>query len=295
MKPQVSSNGDRKPKGSALIVALALIALLASISAVLVSEMTTRAKHVEVDLEDIKAFEAAEAGIDAALFDINSSDTYNPWVEANPTVPPNQTPSAVKPPLSKPYARRVSKGVLPNSQDPAVIGSAIPLIAPETQRPIRVHVARRADGTKPGCLGTSAWMPSHDLDKNGRPTWRSIPMTNSNGEQLKYSSGPNAGKPRYCEDGIVPQALGSVAFFTYAIDWYHDGIDNDADGVVDDRNERNKYTVYSTGIHRGIMQSGVTESGKVVTVEVIVQALDKDRFEFEPSPLRIPIAPRRNP
>ena len=84
------------------------------------------------------------------------------------------------------------------------------------------------------------------------------------------------GDPRFCEDNIVPQALGNVAFFTYAVDWFHDGEDNDGDGTIDDRNERNKYTVYSTGIHRGLQQSGATEPGRVVSLEIMVQALDKD-------------------
>src|SRR5438045_3571664 len=57
----------RSPRGSALIVAAALILLLASLSAVLMNEMVTRSLRTEVAEEDLLAFEAAEAGVDAAI------------------------------------------------------------------------------------------------------------------------------------------------------------------------------------------------------------------------------------
>jgi len=155
---------------------------------------------------------------------------------------------------------------------------------------------------KPGCLGTSNWIPptyvnnvrtadGDDVDGNNRPTWRSQPIKNTSGNTMTFANG----NLRYCEANIQPQALGNVAFFTYAIDWFHDGIDNNGDGQVDDRNERNKYTVYSTGIHRGITRSGVTEAGKVVTIEVNVQAMDRDFEQLPNGALELQIKPRGGP
>lgn len=292
--------GNTQPRGTALIVALALVALLASISSVLMSEMSTRAKHVEVDLEDIKAFEAAEAGIDAALNDINSSPVYQPYMTG---------PAVVLNGISQPGpdATRTSNGQLnPDGSLSAGNTSGIPLVGQTSGKPLTVHVFRKADGTKPGCIGTSNWIPptfddndvrltdGDDFDGNNRPTWRSQQLTNAAGALQTF---PN-GKPRYCEDHIVPQALGNVAFFTYAVDWFHDGRDNDGDqralhhGLKDDRNERNKYTIYSTGIHRGVTQGGVTEAGRVVTIEVNVQALDRDFEQLPNGALELQIRPR---
>lgn len=275
--------GNTQPRGSALIVALALVALLASLSSVLMTEMTTRAKHVEVDLEDIKAFEAAEAGIDAALNDINSSPVYQPYM-----APPAIVVKGVSQPQSN--ARRVSNGELTTSGS-LMSGNTygVPLVGPDSGKPLTVHIARKADGTKPGNLGTSNWnATANDIDGNNRPTWRSLQLRSSSGAQQFFANG----SVRYCEDNIVPQSLGNVAFFTYAVDWFHDGIDNDGDGNSDDRNERNKYTIYSTGIHRGITQGGVTEAGRVVTVEVNVQALDRDFEQLPSGALEIQIKPR---
>lgn len=269
-------NSDSSPRGSALIVALAIVLLLASISTVLMMEMSNRAKRVEVDLEDIKAFEAAEAGIDAALNDINTSPVYQPNLAATFQDNPN--------------ASRTSSGVLDANGKP-VTSTGFPFISPKAKKPITVHVAKKSptrcdpDCLKPGCLGTSQWTVANDLDGNKRPTWRSQPLRDATNKVLKFTSGPMAGQPRYCEDNIVPQALGNVAFFTYSIDWFHDGVDTDGDGFVDNHTERNKYTVFSTGIHRGLVQSGVSEAGKVVTIEVMVQALDKDTEVIPGGPL----------
>lgn len=279
--------GNTQPRGTALIVALALVALLASISSVLMSEMSIRAKHVEVDLEDIKAFEAAEAGIDAALNDINSSPVYQPYMSSVDQSPPYKVNGIVQP---RPYAPRTSNGQLTSSGSLAPGNTyGMPLVGQTSGIALTVHVAQKPDGTKPGCLGTSSWNKlTDDLDGNGRPTWRSQQLLDNGGNALTFPSG----NPRYCEDHITPQALGNVAFFTYTVDWFHDGKDNDGDNVIDDRNERNKYTIYSTGIHRGLTQGGVTGAGKVVTIEVNVQALDSDILPFQPKAVEIQIKPR---
>jgi Tfp pilus assembly protein PilX len=302
------NGNEKRPAGNALIIALTIVALLASFASVLVSEMMLRAKRVEIDLEDIKAFEAAEAGIDAALNDINSSPVYQPYMEVSATYPLETQANGTTIPNRN--APRTSNGVLNTVDGSLTSGNTIGarLISPwydssDKPKPINVHVARKADGNKPGCIGTSAWVAptyvngvrtsdGNDIDGNNRPTWRSQAMRNSSGNVLKYSSGPNSGHDRFCEDNITPLSLGNVAYFTYAIDWFHDGVDNDNDGHADDRNERNKYTIYSTGIHRGIQQSGVTESGRIVTIEVNVQSLDRDNNLPDSGPFIVPIHPR---
>lgn len=292
MSTALKRNGYSNARGTALIVAIAIVLLLASISMVLVTEMTLRSNRVQVDLEDIKAFEAAEAGMDAALFDINSAPVYQPYMSDSTLV----------------WRAAACDGKENSSFLISYPASPNRLVSPTILKPITVHILERYDnnaippflGKRPGCLGTSKWDPAtDDLDGNGRPTWRATPMVAKNGSILTYSDGT----PRYCEDGlnkgmnhIVPQALGSVAFFTYAVDWFHDNVNNQGDSAVppsgaskDRRAERNKYTVYSTGIHLGRLKSGVTTSGKVVTIEAMVEALDKDGNPMDPAALEIQI------
>src|SRR6185295_15705733 len=60
------------PRGTALIVAMVIVLLLSGLSASLLMEMTTRSERTEVDAEDVKSFEAAEAGLDAAIRNLNT-------------------------------------------------------------------------------------------------------------------------------------------------------------------------------------------------------------------------------
>jgi hypothetical protein len=282
MSPEAEVKTRAHPRGTALVLAMTLIILLGSFAAVLVSEMDMRSDLVEVDLEDMKAFEAAEAGIDAALADINLSPAYQPRMTG--AVAGNPAGSA---------ERRASWGIQPNptAQDPLCPAGSTPLKAPDPKPyPIYVHVRQRADGTKPGCLGTSDWTPNNDYNLDGRPTWKSVAFRN-----LKTPSDPNY---YFCEPHVVPQILGDAAFFTYAIDWFHDGVDNDRDGfgpggasVADNRAERNKYTVYATGIHVGRFRNGITEAGRVVTLEVNVQAMDDELFPFPSAALEVQVEP----
>jgi len=291
MTGRAQQNGSNRPEGSALIVALAIVLLLASVSTVVVMEMSTRARNVEVDLEDIKAFEAAEAGIDAALHDINSAVVYQPKMyDAAMT---RRDPNCL--------GQLNADGSMPAYSGYALVG-------PNSGKPITVHVARKASTncdpncSRPGCLGTSLWTAADDLDGNGRPTWSSQPLNEMDAYHHVIRDGHGnphklhhlSGALRYCEDHIVPQSLGNVAFFTYAVNWFHNGVDDDNDGVVDGHAERNKYTIYSTGIHRGLVQSGVTEAGKAVTIEVIVEAMDKDFEQLPHGALEVQINPRPN-
>lgn len=231
-----------QPRGTALIVAMVIVLLLASLSTVLMSEMLTHSMRVEVQQEDMLAFEAAEAGIDAAINDINQS----------PVIPLVINGVAIK----------TANGI-----------------------PIAVH----NPATRPGCLGTKNWNPAtDDLLPNvrsagyvPRPTWKAVATAPVSG-----------GEPIFNDPNITPQSLGDVAFFTYAIDWRNDTIDNDGNGQVDDVNERNKYTIYSTGIHRGMLKAGVTEAGRIISIQVVVQAKDKDIPAIPNGPLELQIKPR---
>src|SRR4029079_16797729 len=109
----------------------------------------------------------------------------------------------------------------------ATPSGGVALVGLTSGKPPTVHVSRRADGTRPGCLGTSGlttatnWVPptinasgtrtadGDDIDRHNRPTWRSVQMKDSSGNGLNFSSG----RARYCEDHINPLALGNVAFF----------------------------------------------------------------------------------
>ena len=275
MSPEAEVRTGAHPRGTALVLAMTLIILLGSFAAVLVSEMDVRSDLVEVDLEDMKAFEAAEAGIDAALADINRASVYQPRMTGlgAGTVP-------------GPAERRASWGGFPSptTQDPLCPSGSTPLISPEPSKlPMYVHVRQNADGTKPGCIGTSGWTPNNDYNLDGRPTWKSVAFKNQ-----KNLSDPNL---YFCEPNVVPQILGDAAFFTYAVDWFHDLADNDGDGVADNRAERNKYTIYSTGIHVGRWRNGITEAGRVVTLEVNVQAMDDEEFPFPSAALEMQVKP----
>jgi hypothetical protein len=235
-----------EPRGGALIVAMVIVLMLAGMSAVLMSEIHTRSLRFEVNLEDIKAFEAAEAGIDAALNDINRSAVEQPEI------------------------------------------NGVPLVSPDG-KPVTVHVQMLPDGRRPGCLGTKDWEanPDNDWNNDGKPNWKSTAIRETKDGTGKIMA------TYFHEPGIVPQVIGDVAFFTYAVDWLHDGVDNNGNGQIDDATERNKYTVYSTGIHKGIAKSGVTEEGTVVTVEVILQASDMDIPALPGAALELQVAPRK--
>lgn len=239
----MSLHSSNQPRGTALIIAMVIVLLLASLSTVLMSEMLTHSERVEVQQEDMLAFEAAEAGVDAAINDINQSPVI-----------------------------------------PLVINGAV--VKTANGIPIAVH----DPANRPGCLGTKKWNPvTDDLLPGGfrsasyvaRPTWKAVATTPSNG-----------GEPIMNEPNITPQSLGDVAFFTYAVDWRTDGIDNDGNGQVDDVSERNKYTIYSTGIHRGMLKAGVTEAGRIISIQVVVQAKDKDIPAIPNGPLELQIKPR---
>ena len=68
---------------------------------------------------------------------------------------------------------------------------------------------------------------------------------------------------------------GDVRYFTYAVPWKTDGIDNDGNGIVDDDPEKDWYTIWSTGF-----SNPATPQGKFTTVEMIGRRLPVD-FNIE--------------
>jgi hypothetical protein len=320
MLPQPPLSEPRSRKGTALIVALALIMMLASMATVLMNEMHTRSHHVEVDLEDIKAFEAAEAGVDAAISDINRMRMLQLVTAGGTVLSPDGRPVRV--------------------HDPTI------------------HTDDKGNNVKAGCLGTVNWNVPLGTDRKDdllpinlpkgayipRPTWQSSAALDDAGDILYVN-----GQQVFHDPNIVPQQLGDVAFFTYAIDWLWDGLDNDGyarpgiifgagagdgcsaehpyslqpspyrndgrdqnnNGKVDcaivsdaleikdvnevDLGERNKYTIYSTGIHKGLLRDGATREGRVVTIEVVVQAGDVDLPLIDTGPLQLQVRPKWMP
>jgi len=252
-----------QPRGSALIIAMSVILLLAGLSAALVSTIQTRSLRVQVDLEDLKAFEAAEAGIDAALDDINRAQAVQIMLPAATHANPSPTGQTAQ--------------FSPDSR---------PMCEHEWSTAMKGSVFKNS----PGCLGTEYWRPA--LDDNmvpvprpanyvPRPRWPSPPVIN--GQNVPV------------QNNITPVQMGDVFFFTYTVAWLHDGIDNNGDGAIDDITERNKYTIYSTGVHKGLSRTGVTTEGKVVTVEVVTEALDMDSIPLPNAGLEMQVPPNPAP
>lgn len=276
-----------RAKGSALIVAMAIVVLLASMCVVLLNEMRTRSTRAQVELEDIKAFEAAEAGVDAAIQDINSTRTVPLMINGKVVLSPDKHPINVHDP----------------SLQPGCLGTRT-----QTDPGTGTVVAGSRDWKPPSPRNSTSNL-GDDIYPIGprpvnyipRPNWLNQPMLDASGNMMTDA----AGNPRFHEDGIVPVSLGDVAFYTYTIDWLWDGIDNnvngrgadlDGDGQVTgmeiDPTERNKYTIFSTGIHRGLVKAGVTEEGRVITVEVNIQAIDSSQPVLPTGPLEQQIKPK---
>jgi hypothetical protein len=327
------AQSETQPKGSALIIAMVIVLLLGSLSAVLMNEMVTRAYRIEVDQEDLLAFEAAESGIDAAINDINSS-MVEPLRSTDPAT------------LDQPITDKGNHPVYvhcyyDSSENDGGPGSCkVP------------YTGFTGNRYKPGCLGTLNWTPPGPITSAGappvnpctsgawlnafpykangnanssyawnddrmytatrspdyvaRPRWKSVAVTDKNGQLTTHD--PN----------IVPVSLGDLAFFTYAIDWFHDKRDNSyplqnypagltypqknggplsgatfGDHTKDQLTERNMYTIYSTGIHNpGSVKTGIKTDGFTVTIEVVVEATDFGSPFFNTGPLEFFVQPR---
>lgn len=74
-----------------------------------------------------------------------------------------------------------------------------------------------------GCLGTSAWIPgSHDWNGNGRPD--------------------------FGEPNVTEISLGTSRYFTHAVNWFTDGVDNDGLNGPDDAGEEGYFTIVAAGV-----------------------------------------------
>src|ERR1041385_8994686 len=91
---------QNQPRGNAILIAMILVLLLAGMSVVLSNQMLERSMRTRIAEEDLLAFEAAEAGIDAAVNDINQSPTV-PLVQ-DQSDPPYFTVNMSGPPYNKP-------------------------------------------------------------------------------------------------------------------------------------------------------------------------------------------------
>jgi hypothetical protein len=314
-----------QPRGSAVIIAMVLVLLFAGLSVVLMNEMISRSLRVQIAEEDLLAFEAAEAGIDAAVNDINQSQTVRLLVDgSNPPVFTTDLAPGVPPTWPAPtgaWQQVYSNDNLSGSGD---LG----------HHPIYVHqwfydpngkwgAVDPTTWVRPGCLGTRFWKPGTSTQESSllkvpglvycsptnanftprdnlipsgplgsdyisRPMWKSVPTATFG------ASNALTGTPMAHEDYITPLCLGDTAFFSYAIDWLHDGRNNCPFAsypagmqTVDDASERNKYTVYSTGIHLGQRRAGISEYGTTVTVEVTLNARDYNSPVAQTGPLEI--------
>lgn len=210
---------SRHPRGTALIVAMAIVMILAGLSAVLMNEVRTRSFRTEVNSEDVKSFEAAEAGIDAALrslntdgngcvglgwTDVDGDGKITLWEQAGG---PND--GRFKPVANSGYAKW---GGMPNGD-----------------------ILR--DGKYWSEVDAAFMAP------------RGLPVQ----DKYRQNGGQVFNLPRAQpqEFNFYRHAVtfGDVRFFTYVIPWDNDGVGNDGNGVMDenDAGETDWFTIYSTG------------------------------------------------
>jgi hypothetical protein len=232
-----------RPRGTALIVSMALVMVLAGLAAVLLNEMRTRAQRSEVDGEDVKAFEAAEAGMDAALRNLNTGGngcTGLGWSDVK-----------VRPVY-------MSSGW--------VLGRWTDL---DNDGDMEISEVTAIDA---GDVSAGGWRPAMDGVPFSAPGYeRPVGQAEVNTfrERGAASAAPYP-RPEPTEFNFYEHSVvfGDVRYFTYAIAWSLDNLDNDGNGVVDDAAEQDWYTVWSTGF-----SNPATPQGRFVTVEAVVQRL----------------------
>lgn len=205
----------RPPRGTALIVAMVIVMLLAGLATSLLMEMQTRSERTEADAEDMKAFEAAEAGLDFAIRSLNTGGNGTIGIGWNGDTNDN----------GKPDAGEVSTGGWHTGLDGTSFYTS-------------------SDGRRPK---TAAW-PNQFTQKNG--TVIAFPRP----------------EPAEFDFYTHSKVFGDVRYYTYAIPWEKDGVDNDGNGLVDaaDPDEREWFTIYATGF-----SNPATPDGKFITVEAI--------------------------
>jgi hypothetical protein len=175
---------------------MVVVVVLAFLAISILTNAQNRSILVELNIEEQKSFQAAEAGVDRAIHDLNMGGT--------------------------------------------------------------------------GRLGTTAWQAATDDPNNNR-------YPDLVGNDL--------------EPNIAPVVYGDVSFFTYAINWMADGIDNDGNGLVDDAAEEDWFTVYSVGFSRYMHY----QEGTYSIIEVNVHRDNMDRTFALDAALELQIDKRGNP
>lgn len=218
-----------RARGTALIVALAIIVLLAGLATTLLFEMQTRNDRSEADIEDIKSFEAAEAGIDAALMSLNTGGNGC---------------------LGIGWTSDLNANGFPDSNEVAAGGWYC-------GAPANWPTSRGCDGVV--YTGTGFVAPPG----------------------LATADSPYP-RPQPQEFDFYTHAvrMGDIRFYTYAVPWGKDGIDNDSNGKTDtptDTGEGDWYTIYATGFSdeylARLSQNPNNPIGRFTTVEVVARKL----------------------
>lgn len=217
-----------RERGTALIIALAIIVLLAGLATTLLFEMQTRNDRSEADIEDIKSFEAAEAGIDAALMSLNTGGNGC---------------------LGIGWSGDANGNGFPDSNEVAGGGWYCgPASAWSSNR---------------GCDGV-VYVGTGFIAPPGMPTTDS-PYPRPQPQEFDFY--------------VSAVRMGDIRFYTYAIPWGKDGIDNDSNGKTDaaDSGEADWYTIYSTGFSdeylARLSQNPNNPIGRFTSVEVVARKL----------------------
>jgi len=239
--------GRRQPRGTALIVSMVLVLLLSGLAVALFGDMQVRTTRASYNMEDVKSFEAAEAGLDSAIKDLNNGGTGClgvGWTDTN-------------------------KDGIPQSSEIPADGYRGGI--PDTTKPATDPMRYPNDGLR--YTGNSYIAPK------GGAFHDSIII-----HSVKYYMA----RPQPAEFDFYKYSvkLGDTSFYTWAVPWQNDGIDNDGSGVADDASEKDWYTIYATGYCR--MTNG---EGKFTTVEAIVQRISYAAAFNVPAALTIELAP----
>lgn len=223
-------NAPRQTRGTAIIVSMAIVMLLAGLATTLLFEMQTRAERSEADIEDVKSFEAAEAGVDAALQSLNTGGNGCLGIGWTGDANGNGFPDA----------NEITSG----------------------------GWHRGLDGVG---YSASGYQAPPGLETVDSPYARPQPQ-----------------EFNFYAHGII---MGDIRFYTYAVPWRNDGLDNDGNGVTDgtsstDPNEQDWYTIYSTGFSNDYLARLSTNPnnpiGRFTTVEIIAKRLSSDaNFEVD--------------
>ena len=274
--------GARHPRGTALMLAIVVIVVLVSLSGLVVHQVMVRAQRSEVVIEDTKAFDAAEAGLDAAIRDLNSGGSGClglGWNAGGKTL------------------RVIGKAGFYSGQtkawDIAVWDDSVggggnadcAIDANELKTPA-------AAGLTGPVVGTGGWDPAssdgvlfagnsiYDTNQQqGAPVYdrfKSASTGHGTSHDDSNCTCPHWPRPQPREFDFYKHAVtyGDIRFFTFAIPWECDGIDNDGTGPSNDDNswEKGWYTVWSTGFVNNRRPDG--SYGRVYkfsTVETVVK------------------------